>query len=472
MPRPSSDELLAAVVAALRAASDGAAIDDLSHQFSQAVTRRTLQRRLAEWASSGAIRAQGVGKARRYFAADEHDLNIGPRRASLGIAEAPPTLEYVPLSEEGEVIREFVRQPVMRRLPVGYRREFLDRYEPNVTSYIPERVARHLLEIGRTPNGTRPAGTYARDILNRLLIDLSWASSRLEGNTYSLLDTEQLIRDGRIPSGKDTKETQMILNHKSAIELLVDSAAETAVDRFTLLNLHALLADNLLEDPLQAGRLRTVPVGIGGSVYLPTAIPQLIEEQFAQLIAKAAAIRDPFEQGFFLMVHIPYLQPFVDVNKRTSRLAANIPLIRGNLVPMSFVDVPEQAYVDGLVGVYEQNRVELLRDVFVWAYERSSRRYKTVRDSLPEPDPFRLAHRLAFIEVIGKIVRDRLPATEGQIADLARPLLKAEEIDQFIRIAMQELAGLHEGNIARFRVRPSEFRNWQTAISARPPVRH
>jgi fido (protein-threonine AMPylation protein) len=467
-----ANALLAAVLDALRAMPGGAAIDELSHQFSQRVTRRTLQRRLAEWAASGAIRAQGAGKARRYFAADVPGSAIALPRASLAIAEAAPAPEYVPLSDEGHAIRELVRQPVVRRSPVGYRREFLDRYEPNVTSYIPERVALHLLEIGRTPNGTRPAGTYARDILGRLLIDLSWASSRLEGNTYSLLDTEQLIRDGRVPSGKDIKETQMILNHKSAIELLVDSAAETAVDRFTLLNLHALLSDNLLEDPLQAGRLRTVPVGIGGSVYLPTAIPQLIEEQFAQLIDKAAAIRDPFEQGFFLMVHIPYLQPFVDVNKRTSRLAANIPLIRGNLVPMSFIDVPEQAYVDGLVGVYEQNRVELLRDVFVWAYERSSRRYKTVRDSLPEPDPFRLAHRLAFIEVIGKMVRECLPATAGQVAELASPLVKAEEIEQFTRIVMQELGGLHEGNIARFRLRPSQFRSWQAAGSARNPVRH
>ena len=472
MSHPSPEDLLSAVLAALGTASGGASIDELVHQLAPAVPRRTLQRRLAEWARSGAIRAQGVGRARRYFAPHEARLEIAPPRAALAVAESPSDAEYVPISEEGEAIRELVRLPVVRRSPVGYRREFLDRYEPNVTSYLSERVARHLLEIGRTPNGTRPAGTYARDILNRLLIDLSWASSRLEGNTYSLLDTEQLIRDGRIPAGKDTKETQMILNHKSAIELLVESAAETAVDRFTLLNLHALLADNLLEDPLQAGRLRTVPVGIGGSVYLPTAIPQLIEEQFAQLIDKAAAIRDPFEQGFFLMVHIPYLQPFVDVNKRTSRLAANIPLIRGNLVPMSFVDVPEQAYVDGLVGVYEHNRVELLRDVFVWAYERSSRRYKTVRDSLPEPDPFRLAHRMAFIEVIGKIVRDGLPATATQVADLATPLMKAEEIDRFTQIAMQELDGLHEGNIARFRLRPSELRNWRAANPARAPVRH
>jgi len=145
---------------------------------------------------------------------------------------------------------------------------------------------------------------------------------------------------------------------------------------------------------------------------------------FSSLIEMANAIRDPFEQSFFLMVHIFYLQPFVDVNKRTSRLSSNIPLIRRNLVPLSFIDVPEQIYIDGLIGIYELNRVELLRDLYVWAYERSARQYKTVRDSLPEPDPFRLRYRTALTEVIGEIVRRHIPLNESAIADLARPIVE------------------------------------------------
>jgi hypothetical protein len=133
---------------------------------------------------------------------------------------------------------------------------------------------------------------------------------------------------------------------------------------------------------------------------------------FALLLEKASAVRDPFEQSLFLMIQLPYLQPFVDVNKRTSRLAANIPLISGNLVPLSFIDVPESVYIDGLIAVYGQRRIELLRDVFVWAYERSCRRYKTVRDSLPEPDPFRLKYRSALIDVVGEIVRHNLTPTK------------------------------------------------------------
>ena len=113
----------------------------------------------------------------------------------------------------------------------------------------------------------------------------------------------------------------MILNHKDAIEFLVDDAGRIGFDRHTILSLHALLADNLLADSRAAGRLRHIAVGIDGSVFHPLETPALIEECFDQILATVAAIGDPFEQAFFVMVQLPYLQPFDDVNKRVSRLA-------------------------------------------------------------------------------------------------------------------------------------------------------
>ena len=95
------------------------------------------------------------------------------------------------------------------------------------------------------------------------------------------------------------------------------------------------------------------------------------------------------------MVHIPYLQPFIDVNKRVSRPGANIPLIRHNLCPLSFIDVPERAYVEGTLGVYELTNIDLLRDVFVWAYERSCQRYIAIRATAAEPDPTRCGCAIA-----------------------------------------------------------------------------
>src|SRR6185437_14591451 len=109
------------------------------------------------------------------------------------------------------------------------------------------------------------------------------------------------------------------------------------------------------------------------------------------------------------MVHIPYLQPFEDVNKRVSRLAANIPLIRLNLAPLSFVDVPRDLYVQGLLGVYECADVSLLKDVFIYAYEHSAARYSEVRQTLGDPDPFRLRYREAIRQVISEVITRALP---------------------------------------------------------------
>ncbi|MFC3086565.1 hypothetical protein [Tabrizicola soli] len=141
------------------------------------------------------------------------------------------------------------------------------------------------------------AGHHLRDVIGRLMIDLSWASSKLEGNTYSRLDTENLIRFGKVAEGKDLIETQMILNHKAAIELIAEAPEEIGYDSYTFLNLHALLSDNLMADPAASGRLRRRPVDIGGSVYTPPAIPQRIEDNFRTILDKAGRIPELYLDG-------------------------------------------------------------------------------------------------------------------------------------------------------------------------------
>jgi Fic family protein len=245
---------------------------------------------------------------------------------------------YIPTSSAGKEIKAYVRQPRQNRQPVSYQVNFLGQYHPNQTYYLPSSLLSQLHSLGRSPAAQTPAGTFARDILNRLLIDLSWASSRLEGNTYSRLDTERLIEFGQVAEGKDALETQMILNHKSAIEYLVHDNGHLNITSETIISLHAFLSDGLMPDPLSCGRIRNRAVDIGGSVYLPIVLPQRLEELFNIMLSMASEIIDPFEQSFFLMVHLPYLQPFEDVNKRVSRLAANILFIRQNLCPLSFID--------------------------------------------------------------------------------------------------------------------------------------
>lgn len=437
----ASDKEIAAILQIAADPSRPVSIDEIKRALKSNLSRRTLQRRLEWLVHQGKLKPEGKGRGSRYR------LVVTNRESE----------------SESEKIRQAVRQPIQARRPIGYRRSFLDDYLPNETFYFSPETRRHLREIGRYPEGGLPAGTYARKIFDRLLIDLSWNSSRLEGNTYSLLETQRLLELGESAEGKGARDAQMILNHKSAIELMVEQAPEIGFNRYTILNLHALLSENLLEDPRACGRLRSIPVEITGTVFQPTGIPQLIEECFDKILQTASAIEDVFEQSFFVMVQLPYLQPFEDVNKRVSRLAANIPLIRQNLCPLSFVEVPEKDYVEGILAVYELNRVELLRDVFVWAYERSCARYSVIRQSLGEPDPFRLRYRASIAGVVGEVVRGGMDkaAASSLIRKASLEKVAPEDRTRFLEVIETELMALHEGNIARYRIRPSEYEVWR-----------
>jgi len=454
------EQELDTIVDAVRRYPGSVSARQIARELEAAIPLRTLQYRLKHLIDNGRLVKQGEGRWAKYRIPAMHEGT----EAGADVAPAEERSEVaVPLSREGSETRDYVRQPPEARTPVGYNRDFLDSYRPNVSAYLSPAERAHLREVGRRNMAEHPAGTYARQILNRLLIDLSWNSSRLEGNTYSLLDTRRLIEFGDEAEGRDRLEAQMILNHKDAIEFLVTTAAEIGFNRYSILNLHAMLANNLLADETAAGRLRHIGVGIEQSVYHPLEVPQLIEECFDQILATAAAIEDPFEQSFLVMAQLPYLQPFDDVNKRVSRLAANIPLIKSNLSPLSFTDVPRSTYTEALLGVYELNRVDLLKDVFIWAYERSAARYAAVRQSLGEPDPFRLKHRAGLREVVAEIVcqcMDRTTAS-AHLTSWVREKIESGDRERFREIAENDLLGLHEGNFARYRITPTEFEAWQ-----------
>jgi hypothetical protein len=235
-------------------------------------------------------------------------------------------------------------------------------------------------------------------------------------------------------------------------------------DRYTLLNLHSTLAENLLPNPADEGRIRLHAVDIGASVYRPLCVPDQIDAALEVLLDKATRIIDPFEQSFFMMVHLPYLQPFADINKRTSRLAANLPLFRANLCPLTFLDVPVQAYSRAMLGLYEMTRVELLRDLYVWAYERSTQEYLVIRQNLAEPDPLRLAWRDVIKQTIRNVVtrpdQAALTVIEAAVA-LHVPPPEQPGVQALI---IEELRRLHEGVLARYGLRPSEFLAWKQAL--------
>src|SRR3990167_4718145 len=157
-----------------------------------AADRRAIQRALNSLIESKKIEAKGKARARVYV----------------------PVSHVSPVNESAALLH-YLSQPTAFRKPVSYNPDFLKSYRPNQTHYLDVSLKKKLHEVGRAEPIMRPAGTYARTILNRLLIDLSWNSSRLEGNTYSLLETQRLIEQGEAAEGKDVAEAQMILNHKN-----------------------------------------------------------------------------------------------------------------------------------------------------------------------------------------------------------------------------------------------------------------
>ena len=459
MPKKLIEKDLTPILEVISQFPAGATLDNIIHNIKQPIPRRTLQRRLSMLVNEGLLLAEGKARSRKY----KLPLKEMSLKFSEQLTQNPKNNEIISLSSTAKEIQTQIQMPIQARKHVSYNRDFLECYRPNSTYYLSESIRKELFELGKSPDGKRPAGTFAREIFNRLLIDLSWNSSRLEGNTYSLLETERLLQFNEPSEGKNLKEAQMILNHKAAIEFLVESAEDIGINSFTILNLHALLSNNLLRDPRACGKLRSIPVGIAKTVYIPLAVPQLIEEYFKRLIDSAAAIKDPFEQSFFLMVHVPYLQPFEDVNKRVSRLAANIPLIRENLCPLSFVDVPEEVYISGLLGIYELNRLELLREIFVWAYQRSCSLYAATRKALGEPDPFRMRYHQLITNVIKSIVGHKMDKKSAHVfIEKEKSFIPNIDQEKFIEVIETELMGLHEGNIARYQLSLKEYQEWRT----------
>ena len=457
---------LAMIEAVVRANPYGMAAPEILRALAMPVPPRTLQYRLKQLVTRNRLIMDGKGRWARYRMPDA-SLDTALR---LDAQDAQDTNEpIIALSEAGISVRNYVRQSMAARKPVGYDRRFLDSYRPNVSFYLTAQERAHLATVGRPRIAEQPAGTYAKQILSRLLIELAWNSSRLEGNTYSFLDTKRLIELDQEAEGRAHLDAQMILNHKDAIEFLVSAANEIGFNRYTILNLHALLANNLLADPAAVGRLRYIAVGIEASTFHPLEIPQLIDEGFDQMLATAAAIDDPFEQALFIMVQLPYLQPVDDVNKRVSRLAANIPLIKSNLSPLSFADVARQTYTEAMLGVYELNKIDLLKDVFIWAYERSAASYAAVRQSLGEPDPFRLRNRDHLRELIADLVQARISRKDAtsRIAKWSVAKIAPDDRARFAEIVEAELTGLHEGNFARYRIRPAEFAAWRQVWETR-----
>ncbi|MBK8057390.1 MAG: Fic family protein [Gemmatimonadetes bacterium] len=245
---------------------------------------------------------------------------------------------------------------------------------------------------------------------------------------------------------RSATETQLILNHKRAIELLVDADLPLGLDRGSLCNLHAALAENLLPDPSDEGRLRWRGVLLPGTSLVPLARESEIAERLDLLLDRVRAIPDPFEQAFFLLLQLPYLHPFFALNEAVARVAANIPLVRANLCPMTWEGVPRDLYMDGVRGYFEYQKHSLLRDVFEWGYERSCERLAEREVREVEPDPIRLRYRRELHGVVREVALGRVVADAAWLVRWGELNgVVADDMELFATTARMLLEAMHEG---------------------------
>jgi fido (protein-threonine AMPylation protein) len=405
----------------------------------------TVRRHLEALCANGQLMRSGAARATRYWLAGSASNPLTSTQ-ELPVAAGPV---WSPAAVE---LGRKLDLPLAARSPVTYRREFVESYVPNETWLMPQSLAKDLSHDGRLRE-QQPAGTYARKVLEQLLIDLSWSSSRLEGNRYTLLATEDLFKRGT--AGSDT-DAVMLLNHKAAIEFLVDAVPMQGLSTALVRNLHAVLMQDLLADTDALGVIRKKLVNISDTVYVPTQVPSLLEEMLERILAKAKLVKNPVEAAFFLWVNLAYLQPFEDGNKRTSRLAANIPLMLYNCAPLSFLDVGPHDYAQAMLGVYEFLDVSRAVDLFAWTYRRSMNKYVVVMESIGAPNPLRLRYREHLTEAIGLVVRD------GKSAQAAMQELGLTEAEApgFEAMLLDELKKLEVFNCARYRLTLTATQAW------------
>ena len=451
-----------AVLECLKGADGAIGLPDLLTLLPPGFAERSVRRWLAELVDDGAVAKSGRKRGTRYRA-----VSAGQTQSELGgaapVADGPASVAAtVRFSPSAQTAIAHVRQPIFLRRPVAYDAAWLASYQPNQTTYFRPDETERLAKGGARASTRDPAGAYARRIYNRLLVDLSHHSSWLEGNTYSLLDTERLVIEGQSAPGKLDVETAMILNHKEAIRHLVGQSVRTGASVEEILTLHYLLADGLVP-PKQAGAIRDHAVRIGASTYIPYDDCERLEHELHIIAQKAAAIENPYEQGLFLLVHLAYLQAFADVNKRTSRLCANIPLLRHNLVPLAFNGIDRDDYVSAVVAIYELNEPRPLAELCVASYLRTCAEYDATVEASGF-DAVRVRYRQERRAAIAEIVAQVLTGSAlTAYATGAAERIPAADRDAFAENLREDLAMLSPTRIAGIGVTVAQLKRWLAA---------
>lgn len=361
-----------------------------------------------------------------------------------------------------ELLKKHLSVDHFKRNRVGYNEEFLDDYVPNDSTYL---GSQHLSRLhARCQPGAAPIGLLNEHDVSMFMCDIAYASSRLEGCNYDHASTIQLAEHHIEKVGGSQLDKVMILNHRDAARYIFESTKENdisfGITPHVLRGVHAILSQDLLKDPMMCGGLRTEHVDIWGSSYIPPDVKEVIVRNFLKISDKASKITDPYEQSFFLLVHLPYLQPFIDCNKRLSRVACNIPLLQNGITPVSWMDVTGRPkdYTDAVMAIYEHNDPIMMADVYVDCFMRSTERFSLLQRQ-KEPDPIAAMYRPEIKAYLRSKIIDGV--------DNISPNVDPEDLVNFTVYIDRELTQIKQNEMlgVRYGLTPGMITHWIEAES-------
>lgn len=310
----------------------------------------TIKRVLSKLIQEQLIISTGKGKSTRY--------NLSP---------------VYKLFEPIEIDKYYEKEIDKREIKESFNFSIISEILPQINLFSEEEIKKlNELQATFTKNILELSDLEFKKELERLAIDLSWKSSQIEGNTYSLLETEHLLKEKKTASGKSKEEAIMLLNHKDAIDFIfknTDYLFPVTISKIE--DIHSILTKELEVDR----NIRKRRVGISGTNYRPIDNEFQIREALTGMCGLINNKENVFEKSLLALILISYIQPFVDGNKRTARIVSNAILINYKYCPISFRTVDSVDYKKAMLLFYEQNNITSFKKIFIEQYEFAVKTY-------------------------------------------------------------------------------------------------
>ena len=323
---------------------------EIAAGLKNAPNERTLKRIIADCVQNGDIIVEGKAKATRYSLSAQAHL-------------------MMPL----DIDTYFLNDVDERTVQESFNFELIRNVLPNVSLFTTEEKLR--LESAQQTflnNMSTLSEVEYRKEMERLGVDLSWKSSQIEGNTYSLLETERLLKEKQTAQGKTKEEAVMLLNHKDALDFILNNP--DYLKEFTVRRLEDI--HSILTKELGVGNgIRKRRVGITGTNYRPLDNEFQIREALEDTCKLINAKEDVFEKALLALVLLSYIQAFTDGNKRTARISSNAILLAWGFCPISFRTVDSVDYKKAMLMFYEQNNIVAFKQIFIEQYEFAVKNY-------------------------------------------------------------------------------------------------